>query len=514
MQTTSSKFQTILNNHVRKVSARVFASFDKAYDDAVEFFTIGVSSIGSGDMIAPNDADTVQGWDKYEYTEYTDRLLSSEITNQIDETSGVTSAFADITLNNYDDFFTPGSGSLVDGYVLPRRPFRLYGGFDTETLPLFVGLSDSIPEYDKDAKTVRFHLIDMLSEVLERDITESILLQDVNTDDVLDYLFQLVGLVPSQYSLDSGFNNVNFFFIESGKKMLDVVKDLMVAEQGRLYMDELGIIRFKNRQNYTDMAVHNFDKSNSIKAEDNGDPIVNQVKVKAHIMASDVYKMIYQSSSVITVPGNSSVDVWSDFSNPILSCDAPVFFIADAGYSFYTSSYRSDAYDYATSDDYITVNFTLFSKASKTTFTNSNVDTIYIIALQLWGVQIIESNIINLIEQDDLSIEKYGIYTEEIDSPYIQDIDSAIGRAKIRLYDLSEPGTTVKLTEIGNPALQISDGVDLNIDGYQDLYSILKIYEHYEVGNYTQELVVRQKDIIKYFQIGVSEIGGIDAIAP
>lgn len=78
MQSVSSQFTARTSKAVRPISWKVLISWDKAFDAAVDFFTIEGSSIGGGDIIK-GDGSVVQEWDKYAFEDYSDRVLSVEV---------------------------------------------------------------------------------------------------------------------------------------------------------------------------------------------------------------------------------------------------------------------------------------------------------------------------------------------------------------------------------------------------------------------------------------------------
>lgn len=264
MQTVSSKFNQLAQGSVRPISYQLRASFDKSFNDDVDFFILSSDSeshslLDGNDVLAPNDTNIIAQWDKYSYQDYTDRVISLEVTREIIEPYSIVQTMADVTLNNFDDYFTPDSGSPIDQYILPKRPFRIFMGFDGEVVQTFVGLSDKMPVIDKKAGTASFHLIDFLSIIFGKSVIEDTLLLDKTTSEILDILFQSLGLLSDQYVLDDSFNRIPFFFVKKDDNLGTIINNLMEAEQGRLFLDELGIIRFLNRQNYNDTAVASHD---------------------------------------------------------------------------------------------------------------------------------------------------------------------------------------------------------------------------------------------------------------
>lgn len=131
MQSVSQAITDATKAPIRLLNYRCLASFLKNYDEDTTFFTIGESLIGGMDIIK-GDGSVVQEWDKYDYEDYTGRVLDIEWNREAEPPlSAVTLATADITFNNTDDYFTPTNvNSPIYGNIKSRRPIRLYTGFD------------------------------------------------------------------------------------------------------------------------------------------------------------------------------------------------------------------------------------------------------------------------------------------------------------------------------------------------------------------------------------------------
>src|SRR5690606_41445615 len=110
---------------VRPHSWGSLISFTKAYDDDVTFFTYDVSEYDGPDVYAPNNDNPLQAWDKYAYTNYSERIIDMAVTRELTFPYSVASAIADFTLNNYDKLFTPHSSSPIEQYILPKRPVKI-----------------------------------------------------------------------------------------------------------------------------------------------------------------------------------------------------------------------------------------------------------------------------------------------------------------------------------------------------------------------------------------------------
>lgn len=499
MQTTTLPFRQIAGGNVRPLSWGLRASFDKQFDPSLTFFELDTSLLDGPDLLASSDADVVQEWDKYIYTDFSDRVISIEITQDQTEPFSVVQSMADITLNNFDGYFTPQGGSPIQDYILPKRPMRLLLGFDGTNLPQFIGLTENMPELDKISRTVRFHLIDFLTFIFDREIPETTMLEDVSTGEALDFLFQSVGLLPGQYVLDiASFNRIPWFYVEKGTKVGTVVNELMEAEQGRLFMDELGIIRFVNRQSYNTNPVWYFDHSRIIDYQVSSiDDIINFVRIECDILDKFENVPLWSASQPIQVPAGGSVEVWSAYQDPVTAVDSPT----ESDVEIEASSYRAtqEPTGNTTVSSVTLTSIENFSKASKLVFSNSGPLDCYIVNLDLWGdaIRVVDTIIVE--ESDQTSIDNFDERRYEIKTNYIQKQSNAITKAAILVDDYKDFGSVLDVDVKGNPALQIGDVITLDTDTYSGDFIITKLIQVLADNKYSQRIRVKFKEPRVYF---------------
>lgn len=509
---TSTTINAKSNGAMRKLKINALMSFPRVYQSSVQFFTIGVSTIG-GNHIIKGDGSVVSEWDKYQYDDYTSRIKSIEITRTEEEVNSTSLAQADIVMNNYDNYFTPNRGSVIQDFILPYRPAKLYGGFSGEALPQFVGLTEKMPTIDEKSRTASFHLIDFMYSLFNRPLDQAVLYQGKRTDEILAGLMLIAGISPAQYRFDMGYNIINYAFFDKGTKFGDAVKELMEAEMGRFYMDELGVVQFKNRQNFGSSPVWFFNETNIIDIQTSKqDDIINVVEIKANVREVQANQKVWELQQVTKVPANSAVDLWADFEDPVTQVDVPAY-ITSATTSLYTTNKIEDG-----SGDPVSSNFslsaTLFSKSYKMTFTNTNAFDVYITTLEIFAKPAKVVKEIYVRQTDTVSIAKYDERPVTIENDYFNNETDAISKATILLSDNSTYMNTFVLTVKGNPALQIGDPVNVSVWGSAANYVIKKIVNRWEAGKFTQILTVKKKVFVKYFTVGISTIGGTDVIAP
>lgn len=510
MQTTSSRFNQLAQGYVRPLSWGLKASFDKTLDTSVTLFTLDVSVLDGTDILAQSDSNPIQAWDKYNYIDYSDRVISMEVTHEESEPYSITQGYADVTLNNYDGYFTPGNGSPIEEFIIPRRPFRLLMGFEKENLSQLVGLTKGMPLIDKTARTASFHIIDFMSYLYDQDIGESIMLEDVKTHEVLDYLLTYIGLDNDQYVLDDSLNRIRFFYVEKGAKFGDIASKLMEAEIGRLYLSEQGIVTFANRYNYSITPLYEFNSSKIIDySTDEQNKIINKVKIRSEVREVQSEQSIWTGSILSLIPAGTSYTLFVDFSDPITTIVDPVYSASETNTSYFTSSLNADGT--GTYSDVSLTSLDLFSKAAKLVFNNTGSSDAYITSIDLYGTPAKIVDIIKIEEIDQDSIDTFEEQVYEIDNEYIQDESNAESRAKLLIRDYKDYGTSIDVDVKGSPALQIGDRVSISIDNIAGEFVIIKKTNILD-GRLIQRLRLREKEQIVYFVLDQSVLDGNDLL--
>lgn len=513
----NSALQGYAEGSMRKLAWQCFISWDKTYLPSTTFFRVGDSgsTIGGPDII-PGTNSVVQEWDKYQYEDFSSRVMSVELTREVEQVSSVTMCYGDLVLNNYDDLFTPGANSRLDSYLLPYRPIRLYMGFYDQTVPVFVGLTDGTPVIDETAKTATFHIIDFLYSVSDAPLDTLALSTNVRTDEAVSAVLVAAGLLSSQLVLDRGFNTLQYFAVEKGTKVIDVLKRLMEAEQGRLYMDEQGVIRFKNRQSYVSSPVMTFDAYNNIvrASRTREDSIVNVVEINSDLRTLQVNQKIYETSTATLVPAGSTVDVWATFNDPVSTVDTPVE-VSVASTSSYSVNPQSDGSGTPDTSSVTCTVHTAYGTSYFMTFSNSSGSNLYITNIQLYGTPYIVTDTLYVREQDSTSVGKYDERVLTLENNFFQDQSSAVSKAKQLLDDYSAFAAVQELEVKGTPLLQLDDPIRVDIFGRIQTAKITKIEMGMEDGKFNQTLRFKVFNPRSYFRVGDlgSTIGGPDYIS-
>lgn len=508
MQTTSPRFSQLATGHVRPLSWAFRASFDKQFDSDVTFFTLDTSVLDGIDVLASDSGDVITEWDKYSYADYSDRVMQVEWQREESVPFSVNLAMCDIVLNNYDGFFNYGSSSPLGEFMLPRRPVRVLAGFGGEVIPQFVGLTDSPPKVDKGALTATLHAEDFLSYLFNKPLDQTVIYENMRTDEVLAELFELFGVLPGQYNFDEGQNTIPFVYFEVDTKLGDAVRELMEAEMGRLYMDELGIIQFRNRVRQNEDPVATFDASNIIdyKLSETSD-IINVVEVKADVRqvqpTQNIFSLSFSPEDPVILNGGTTEHFFK-FDDPVTTIETITEYIANSS----PDGTGSDETGNITVTD-----VDLFSTSVKVTFSNSGA-TACLTTLELYGTpaKIIKS--IDLREQNDASVEKFEEQPYSIDNNFIQSNFDAMSLATALLSYFSDYNNTINMEVKGSPAYQVGDTVHVTVDDIDSDFVITKLSNGLENSpKFSQRITARVFNIAQFFTLDESVLDGEDVLA-
>lgn len=524
MQSVSTDFTDRTGAVIRPISWRVLISWAKNFDAGIDFFTIGSSSIGGGDILK-GDENVLQEWDKYDYEDYSDRILSVEINRQTDPpTNPISMATATIVLDNHDDLFTPGAGGALDAFLLSRRPIRINLGFGGETIPKFVGITDSKPQIDERSKTVKLTCIDFMNAIMNITLDEEVMFVDYRTDQAISALLETGGLLTSQFSLDTGTVIIPFIYFKKGSRLGDGLRDIAQAELGNVSMKENGMIRFVNRENWAQNAsVWNLNKENVIeKSTVSSDKVINVVEVYSRAREVQAKQKLWEAASAIELAPGVSTEIFIDFKDdygalPVTAADDPVY-ITSATTSLFATNLQRDGSGNTMNSSVSLVSSDLFSTAMKLTFSNSSAFTIFLTQLEIYATpaKVVNDLYIRVTDPNSIGIKDgYEEHPIKIENDLIQDAVAANSIGQIVIEDRAEDDDQQQFIIKSIPQLQLGDVVtysDENIVG--ETYFVTRIDDIINLSGYRQLVQGSKRTINEYFKIGISSLGGSDKLAP
>lgn len=298
------------NSSSQVTDYNILISWEKNINPAYQPFTVGTSIITGPDYI-PGSANGIGIFGQYQYSDYSYYGYSWSATKNIGQYPyGVMMGTASVQLDNNSNIFSPGYDPTIGDYILPQRPLILSSGYSDigETVNVFEGLTTS-PNLDINERLVTLNAYDFITYLSS--ITSTTTPDQVNkrADQIIETLLLEAGFLPSQFVLEISLQPTIAYFTCYGQIMTDLFTLLCEAEQGILFCDENGIIRFWNRQhlilNNTVQWSFNYDSMENVTQENTA--IINDVIVTANPRAVQEKQDVYSLSEPFLVPAAQQI---------------------------------------------------------------------------------------------------------------------------------------------------------------------------------------------------------------
>ena len=246
-------FSSISTATIRPIRARCLVAWTRVVDTSV-YATIGSSIVGGFDIVKGSGDVTINVADSYNYFDETERVIRLEYERHLIEPLGGTSiAIADVVLDNTDLRFTPDYNSTIGTALRPNRPMKIFIGFEVEgqvkTIPIIEGLT-SQPKEDKLKRRISFTVYDFMQS-LNNKPQETTIYTNKRSDEIIQDILSRAGIGSNSYVLDMGLNTIGFAWFEKGQTAGQRIKKICEAEEAIFYQDENGILRFENRDKYS-----------------------------------------------------------------------------------------------------------------------------------------------------------------------------------------------------------------------------------------------------------------------
>lgn len=420
-----------------------------------------------------------------DYMDVKNRTISISTSRSVEFPHTVQSATCDLELDNHDKKFSYSNHSELGPYILPNRPMAIELGFkEVGTVPHFYG-NTIMPKYQGEFEEVAtFTANDDLSKLGENHLPNMIMLRDVRTDEAIEAILVDLGVPSDKYELEEGANRIPFVYFDADKSVGNALKELVQAENGALWQDEKGIIRFaaRNTNAFSQDPVMIFDKTNTIAVEPSHvDNIVNSVSITADIRKVESRQQIftadnangYQSEAAednYRVAANGSISIWLSLDDPTWTCSNPIL----NGSSDSSTFTAVDLSGNEVSSN-VSATGTLFATSYKVDFINTNSFPVSINSISLWGepAKLIGGQAVEYFATDDDSVSKFGTYKLDItENPCFGSVENMKRYALDILNKYADYNAVVKLRAKCDPALQLGDVVQLALPNYTGRYTI------------------------------------------
>lgn len=522
MQVAPANFTAEARETARKPAASLQVAWKKGLDPNLVIFTIGVSTIGGNDIIG-GEAGVQNAWTRYQYFDESDYLMSLAYEQGLNiPGGGLTKGLFDLTLDNTSGRFLPdymgGNGEMFTA-ILPRRPVIINAGFNyngvDNLLPQFVGINTKQPEVDTRRKTVSLSGADFLDFLQNKYIDNTAMFTGVRSDELMETVLSDLGYTTAEYELDAGINILKFALLQKGDRIAEVLGKIAQAEYGHIYQDKEGVVRFENRQHW-DSPPHDtvqaiITTGMVLEASRRGDEkIINVVEISSEVRNKQSQQVVFQLNQFdsIKLDANTTTEQFVDFEDPILELIAPTP-SGDQSYYMANSEPNGSGTDLTASVSITKID--QFAQAAKLTIQNSSDQAAYITELVIAGRPAKVEREIYIRARDDSSATAYEERPYKIENHFIQSEDWAKSFAQMVLNDFAEPENTIELQVIAQPHLELGDLISWQ-GNYWRIYNMQTIFD--PSAGFLQNLKLLQRDIVTYFRVGISSIGGTDRIAP
>jgi hypothetical protein len=526
MQAVSAAFTTAAAASAKKVSFGCLIAWNLTPNASFQFFTINQSKIGGADIIK-GAGGAITFFDKYQYTDESPRLIDAQIDRKLPQKPyGVIMATAQVTLDNTSKRYTPNYDGTIGAFILPNRPIKLSVAMAGESVQQFVGFTDRPISGILDRKTT-IQAYDALSYLVNK---KSSLQSFVNqtADYIITQLLIEQGFSSTQYNIEPSLQNKISYYNPAGQQTMEMLKELVEAEMGLMFVDENGIIQFWNKQHLNNNATSRWalNYSNLTDLKWDNTPIINSVLIRAKPYKVMAKNLLWTNGQPITLAPNSATDVFADFKDDVgsfaaVSLDTPLP-IASATTSEYTANYNADGSGGDASAGVSLTSSYLFGARYRMTFTNTTNQNIYLTKVELYGTPAKAQLIDDQTYDDTTSQTAYGINPNnngaplEIDNNVIQDSSTAAALAYLMVKLYGQPLFRLICPTFAAPHLQLGDAVSVTIadTAQTKLCFIVGISTKFSRGNITQQFDVEERTVYSYFTINVSKIGGSDFLSP
>lgn len=525
MITTSDLYHKLAFGQVINPLVWLYISFDKELDLG-SFFTLNQSKLNGSDILKATSSDVAaQDWDFYQYKEYTDRVVSVNWERSLEFPYQIQCGMIDFTLDNSDEFFTPlNLNSSIGEYNLPSRPLKLFAGYNgaSDVLPQFVGLTQSLPNVNIDAKTVSYHGVDFLYDICNQSLSSAVNMRDVRADEVIEAILKLYGLAPSQYRLAKGRFNIPFVFFDIGEDAGAALKQLVQSENGYMWLDEQGVVRFEtsaSANSDTNIVAKLTDYEIISLASSSVDNILNHVRIQTEIREVQEWQEVYAKSSsaktvsdsLWVVDANSTFTMSCNLSDPCYDVVAPTL-----GKASSVSWFTAMTSNLTPVTRGVTATGELTSNAFIVTFTNNNSFPIEIDEMKLWGEPAKVYDVLDYDAYDDESVEKYGDQLLEItDNRFFQTYYQADSYARSLIQQHKDYRRDIVAEIKGDFSFQLMDMITIETASgeYDGIYRIMGISYSWDGKNLVTKLSLNGTSIKEgAFTLNISKLNGEDKI--
>lgn len=473
MQSVATPIQAVITAATRQLNISLLASWLKVADLSTVFAQVGVSQIGGSDLVQ-GGSSVITNADLFDYIDETAHVMRFDYDRRLNEPLGGTSfAIGDILLDNITRRFTPNYDPTIGTALEPRRPIKASIGLrgspadSFRSVQVIVGLTGDRPKESRTNRTVEVPVFDYIT-FIENSTLAAAIYEDQRSDQIIEDILTNLGFGSSQYSLDVGLNTIPFAWFDKQKSAGKRIRQVCEAEEAHFYQDENGILRFENRNHYSQyphqVVQHNIDSGDILSDEqDDSTKIINRAIVTAKPRTIDAATGLIWSSSELPlqVAASATVEIWAAFYEEDGQTPLPIYEVTTpAENTDYEANAASDGSG-ADKSAQIDLTVTNFVESAKLEITNNDAGTVYLTTLQLRGKAARVTQAIQGISEDSDSINKYEAQEYTLNNDLIQSPTVARSIAANLKNKYKNPMSRRRIKIPGIPHLQLKDLVNV-----------------------------------------------------
>lgn len=386
----------------------------------------------------------------------------------------------DNSSGDYDAFSTD---SPLYPYVLPGRDLSFYVKTGTTTdsaqYQIFTGkIEDIRPVTTQTDEKVRIVAVDKLADYTSRYITID-LQKDITMSDAVTLVLAEAG--DTDVNVDSVLDDIDYYF-GYNKSVRSSLNELVTASLGNFFIGVDGKPNYYSRvrpvQTMTEIDQSQIMREMSFNQP--WDTVRNYISYEVNPRVLQSQAILWTLQSVPSVLAGASLTLWGQYTYDNINVPADNV-ISPLPTTDYLMNTQADGGGLDLTSDF-SITASIFAEAIKLVITNNSTSTGYITYFQVRGDAVSKPNGVGVIREDAASQAAYGLRAFQVDSEWLQNVNTADDIAATCLDLLKDPRKLPTIKIIDRPDLQFGlelfDRVNLTIakKGVNDAYRVGKIY--------------------------------------
>ena len=148
------------------------------------------------------------------------------------------------------------------------------------------------------------------------------------SDQIITDVLADAGIGASSYELDQGLNTIGFAWFEKGQTAGDRIRQICEAEEAIFYQDEMGMLRFENRDKYSqspyNASVWDVDPGDILEWKQSySSPIINRIIIRGAPRSVKGETEVWRNGVEEEIASGATLTIWADFEDPVSDITQP-----------------------------------------------------------------------------------------------------------------------------------------------------------------------------------------------